>query len=114
MITDKNHSSMTETPTHLFYRGGSIPVTHATDTHLFFRAFGADRRIFRAALAATGSVRLEDIDLTVHLSPPPVPAPSLAQLRRAAADAHPDRGGSAAAFMAAHAAYLTAKGRAAA
>jgi len=97
------------TPTSLFYRGGSIPVTHASATHIHFRAFGADRRISRAALAATGAVRLHDLDLTVHLSPPPVPAPSLGQLRRAAADAHPDRGGSAAAFMAAHAAYRAAR-----
>lgn len=69
---------MTETPTHLFYRGGHIPVTAVTDTHLFFSAFGAERRV-----------------------------------RRAAADAHPDRGGSAGAFMVAHAAYRAAKRRAA-
>ena len=102
------------TPIHLHYRGGSIPVTAVTDTHLFFSAFGAERRVSRAAIRPTGSVRLDELDLTVHLSPPPpVPEPSLAQLRRAAADAHPDRGGSAGAFMAAHARYVEAKRRAA-
>ena len=100
---------MVTTPTHLFYRGGSVPITAVTDTHLFFSAFGAERRVSRAAIRATGSVRLDELDLTVHLSPLPVPEPSLAQLRRAAADAHPDRGGDAAAFMAAHAAFLEAR-----
>jgi len=101
------------TPTNLHYAGGSTPVTAVTDTHLFFRAFGAERRVSRAALAATGAVRLRDLYLTLALFPPPVPAPSLAQLRRAAADAHPDRGGSAERFQAAHAAYVEAKARAA-
>ena len=101
------------TPTALFYRGGHIPVTAVTDTHIHFYAFGAERRVSHAAIRATGSVRLDELDLTLALSPTPVPEPSLAQLRRAAADAHPDRGGSAGAFMAAHARYVEAKRRAA-
>ena len=104
---------MIETPTHLFYRGGHIPVTAATDTHIHFYAYGAERRVSRAALSVTGSVRLDELDLTLTLSPPPLPGPSLAQLRRAAADAHPDRGGDAAAFMAAHTRFVEAKRRAA-
>jgi hypothetical protein len=94
------------TPIHLHYRGGAIPVTAVT-----FHAFGAERRV---SIRATGSANLPELDFTLSLSPlPPVPGPSLAQLRRAAADAHPDRGGDPEQFRAAHAAYVEAKGRAA-
>jgi len=81
------------TATHLYYRGGSIPVTHATGTHLFFHTSGAERRVSHAAIRATGSVRLDGLDMA-HLSPQPALVPTLAQLRGAA-----------------HAAYTAAKGR---
>ncbi|MBE4791725.1 hypothetical protein [Streptomyces caniscabiei] len=48
----------------------------------------------------------------VYQPPPPRPiltAEFVKQLRREAADAHPDRGGTAEAFRVAHAAYLAAK-----
>lgn len=106
---------MVTTSTHLHYAGGSIPITGTTATHIHFRAFGAERRVSHAAIRATGTVRLDDLDLTLSLSPPPAPTlATLAQLRRAAADAHPDRGGSAGAFMAAWDLYTEAKRRAAA
>lgn len=44
----------------------------------------------------------------------PDPEPTLKELRRAAADAHPDRGGAHEAFLAAQARYETAKRRASA
>lgn len=76
-----------------------------------------ERFVDRVALEADGQVSRSSAgwwepDITVYLHPPVLEQaekPGLAQLKAAMAEAHPDRGGSDAAFIAARARYELAR-----
>jgi hypothetical protein len=103
------------TPKRVFYtrdehpftlRSGSVDrqslETHGVATNHARSYHSCDHRLYATSDAAWASI-----------TPQPAVAPTLRQLRRAAAEAHPDRGGSDTAFDAAWGAYQSAKARAA-
>jgi hypothetical protein len=84
-----------------FESAGVIPIPD--DRH---GAGPAGRLFFATREAAEACLYRRERE---HPGRPAPPAPLIKQLRRAMADAHPDRGGTTAQFMAAHRRYQTAR-----
>ncbi|MGV0098290.1 hypothetical protein [Streptomyces californicus] len=98
----------------------SFPVVKKTPKRVYYECRGMTRFVDRQRLEADGQVyRLSsgwwEADSTVYLNEPavyrhmPPSTPSLAELKQAMADAHPDRGGTDAEFIAARARYERAR-----
>ncbi|RPK56260.1 hypothetical protein EES43_24770 [Streptomyces sp. ADI96-02] len=95
----------------------AFPVVKKTPKRVYYEINGRTRFVDRQRLEADGKVQRVggwwESDLTVYLSEPVVEQPkpaSLAELKRAMADAHPDReSGSHEAFIAARARYEQAR-----
>ncbi|MFJ6729433.1 hypothetical protein ACIQPQ_31475 [Streptomyces sp. NPDC091281] len=98
------------------YRIRKHPITRKTPKRIYFKRDG--RRLAfvdRVRIEADGEIFYRPIARTLYLVPPKLPGkakPSLPELRKAMADAHPDRGGSTAEFIAARKRYEAAKGTA--
>lgn len=92
------------------------PITKKTARRIYFTRNGS-RAAFvdRQQIEATGEIFYRPIARTLYLAPPEIPArpkpPSLPELRKAMANAHPDRGGSDEAFIAARTRYEAARAR---
>lgn len=104
-----------------------FPVTRVTAKRIYFWEshhrdhprhpdYGCEHFVNRADIGPTGEVWHRAVCSRLFLAPPPLPdlqrvdgQKSVAELRREAADLHPDRGGDPAAFRAAHARYLSAR-----
>lgn len=94
-------------------------VTRTTAKRIYFIDNGnrydpVERFVVRAAIEPTGSVYHREVRKILHLTSPNLhrydkPVESLADLRKAAADLHPDRGGDPAEFRAAYDRYARAK-----
>lgn len=93
-------------------------ITKKTPKRIYF-TYGNGRAGFvdRQKIEAAGEVYHGYTLRRLHLNPPEIPhqpaKPSLPELRKAMADAHPDRGGSDEAFIAARARYERARTQAA-
>jgi hypothetical protein len=91
-------------------------ITKRTPKRIYFR-YGNGRTGFvdRQRIETDGEVYHGYTLRRLHLKPPELPdyrkTPLLAELRAAMAEAHPDRGGTEAAFIAARARYEAAKKR---
>lgn len=106
-------------PDHVCWEVHEYPITKVTATRIYFRERRGGRNYFlqRDAFDAEGrAYHRRVLGGALHLTPPEVPSRakpvSLADLRRAMADAHPDRGGDRDTFMAARGRYEAAKRRA--
>lgn len=105
-----------------FYRpphAVAFPITKRTPKRVYYEINGRTRFVDRQQLEADGQVRRVggwwEPDLTVYLSEPTLEQPtgsSLPELKQAMADAHPDRGGTDEAFIAARARYERARDKA--
>jgi hypothetical protein len=90
------------------------PITKKTAKRIYFTRNGS-RAAFvdRQQIEATGEIFYRPIARTLYLAPPEIPSkpkpPSLPELRKAMADAHPDRGGTDADFIAARQRYERAR-----
>ena len=90
------------------------PITKKTPKRIYFTR-GGHRAAFvdRQRIEADGEIFYRPIARTLYLTPPEIPdrpkPPSLTELRKAMADAHPDRGGSNEAFIAARQRYERAR-----
>ncbi|MFJ2067067.1 hypothetical protein ACIOIM_29270 [Streptomyces albidoflavus] len=92
------------------------PITRKTAKRIYFTySTGGHRAGFvdRQKIEAAGEIYHGYTMRRLHLAPPEIPhrsqKPSLSELRRAMAAAHPDRGGTDAEFIAARARYEQAK-----
>lgn len=91
-------------------------ITRKTPKRIYF-TYGNGRSGFvdRQRIEADGEIYHGYTLRRLHLAPPEIPTqakpPSLPELRRAMADAHPDRGGSDEAFIAAQQRYEAARAR---
>jgi hypothetical protein len=92
------------------------PVTKKTAKRIYFTySTGGHRAGFvdRQRIEADGAIYHGYTLRRLHLTPPEIPTrprpPSLPELRKAMADAHPDRGGSDEAFIAARRRYEAAQ-----
>lgn len=99
------------------YRVLRHPITKKTAKRIYFTRGGARTAfIDRQQIEATGEIFYRPIARTLYLREPEIPgrpkSPSLTELRQVMADAHPDRGGSDEAFIAARARYEAARARA--
>lgn len=89
-------------------------ITRKTPKRIYFTR-GGSRPGFvdRQQIEAAGQIFYRPIARTLYLAPPEIPGkpqpPSLSELRKAMADAHPDRGGTNEAFIAARQRYEAAK-----
>lgn len=89
-------------------------ITRKTPKRIYFTR-GGSRPAFvdRQQIEADGQIFYRPIARTLYLAPPEIPSrpkpPSLPELRKAMADAHPDRGGTDEAFIAARQRYEAAK-----
>jgi len=114
-------------PDHQCYTVIPYKVTKVTARRIYFcDHHGRGYLIERAAFDAEGRAHHRKIGSALYLAPPALPSRSLpetrptencspetiSELRRAMADAHPDRGGDRDAFDAARTRYLAAKARA--
>lgn len=103
-------------PDHQCYSVLSYPILKATAKRIYFKDW-CDRKYFidRAAFDAEGAAYHRGLRERLHLTPPEVPAQSkhktVSELKREMAEAHPDRGGTDEAFIAARRRYLRATGR---
>lgn len=95
------------------------PITKKTAKRIYFTyATGAHRGGFvdRQRIEADGEIYHGYTLRRLHLNPPEIPgqrkSPSLPELKQAMADAHPDRGGTHEAFIAARARYERARDKA--
>lgn len=94
------------------------PVTRVTARRVYFRhgrrRYDTREHFVSRADLDTGPVFHGALLTKLHAQVPEVPRPpappSVAELRRAMAEAHPDRGGDPAEFREAHARYLAARG----
>lgn len=92
------------------------PVTKKTPKRIYFKR-GGSRTAFvdRQQIEAAGEIFYRPIARTLYLEPPEIPTrpkpASLPELRKAMADAHPDRGGTDEAFIAARTRYEAARAR---
>ncbi len=92
-------------------------ITRKTPKRIYFTySNGRTGYVDRQRIEADGEVYHGQTLRRLHLAPPEIPhrptPPSLAELRQAMADAHPDRGGTDAAFIAARDRYERARKRA--
>jgi hypothetical protein len=90
------------------------PITKKTARRIYFTYItGRSGFVDRQRIEGAGEIYHGYTRRRLHLSPPEIPGrsepPSLAELRRAMADAHPDRGGSDEAFIAARRRYEQAR-----
>ena len=90
------------------------PITKKTPKRIYFTR-GGSRAAFvdRRQIEANGEIFYRPIARTLYLAEPQIPGrpkpPSLPELRKAMADAHPDRGGTDEAFIAARQRYEHAR-----
>ncbi|MEU6340213.1 hypothetical protein ABZ883_04590 [Streptomyces sp. NPDC046977] len=94
------------------------PVTRKTGKRIYFTYLnGRTGCVDRQQIEADGEIYHGYTRRRLHLQPPEIPGRaeplSLSELRKAMADAHPDRGGSDEAFIAARDRYESARTRAA-
>ncbi|WP_121702119.1 hypothetical protein [Streptomyces sp. E5N298] len=94
------------------------PITRKTPKRIYFRySTGGHRTGFvdRQKIEGHGEVLHGYTLRRLHLAPPEIPdrprRPSLSELKQQMADAHPDRGGTGEAFVAARQRYEAAKAR---
>lgn len=94
-----------------------LPVTRVTAKRVYFKGMTRMQKelfVDRATLEREGSISHRRISPMLYLERPDLPEPyrppSLAELRREMAEAHPDVGGDAEAFREARARYVGAKG----
>lgn len=93
------------------------PITKKTAKRIYFTR-GGSRVAFvdRQRIEAAGEIFYRPIARTLYVAEPEIPhrpkSPSLSELRKAMADAHPDRGGSDEAFIEARERYERARGAA--
>ena len=84
-----------------------------TDGTGYSRHEGKVHYVDRQRIEADGEIWWSPRHTSLYLNEPEIPhrpkPPSLAELRKAAADAHPDRGGTNEAFIAAHQRYERAR-----
>lgn len=92
------------------------PITKKTARRIYFTYSTGGHRtgyVDRQRIEADGAVYHGYTLRRLHLTPPEIPSrpaqPSLAELRQAMADAHPDRGGTDADFIAARQRYENAR-----
>lgn len=90
------------------------PITKKTAKRIYFTYLnGRPGFVDRQKIEAAGEIHHGYSRRRLHLTPPEIPSrpqrPSLAELRKAMADAHPDRGGTNEAFIAARRRYEEAK-----
>lgn len=90
------------------------PITKKTPRRIYFTdGYGRTGFVDRQKIEADGEIYHHYPRRRLHLTPPEIPArpakPTLPELRRAMADAHPDRGGTDAAFIAARQRYERAR-----
>ena len=95
------------------------PITKKTSKRIYFTFGNRGRRsgfVDRQRIEAEGELFYRPAGRTLYLTEPDIPhrpkPPSLPELRKAMADAHPDRGGTGEAFIAARERYDAAKRRA--
>jgi hypothetical protein len=88
-------------------------ITRKTAKRIYFHFRGRPAFVDRQRIEADGKIFYRPAAHTLYLAEPDIPhrpkPPSLPELKRAMADAHPDRGGSDEAFIAARARYETAQ-----
>ncbi|MFJ8871057.1 hypothetical protein ACIRD6_35560 [Streptomyces sp. NPDC102473] len=88
-------------------------ITKKTPKRIYFDRNGHPGFVDRQRIEADGEIRHGYTRRLLHLKPPEIPGrpkpPSLPELKQAMADAHPDRGGTDAAFIAARARYEQAR-----
>jgi hypothetical protein len=92
------------------------PITRKTAKRIYFTYLnGRTGYVDRQRIEADGEIYHGHTRRHLHLAPPEIPTrpkpPSLPELRRAMADAHPDRGGTDKAFIAARTRYEAARTR---
>ncbi|MGW6222258.1 hypothetical protein ACWF8U_20510 [Streptomyces olivaceus] len=93
------------------------PITRKTARRIYFTYLNQSRTSFvdRQKIEADGEVYHGYTLRRLHLAPPEIPdrpkRASLPELKQQMADAHPDRGGTDEAFIAARQRYKTAKAR---
>lgn len=92
------------------------PVTKKTAKRIYFTYLrGRNGFVDRQRIEADGEVYHGYSRRRLHLAPPDIPRrakpPTLPELRKAMADAHPDRGGTHEAFIAARQRYESARAR---
>lgn len=92
------------------------PITKKTPRRIYFTYSTGGHRsgyVDRQKIEADGAIYHGYTMRRLHLTPPEIPSrparPSLAELRQAMADAHPDRGGTNEAFIAARQRYERAR-----
>lgn len=92
------------------------PITKKTPKRIYFTYSTGGHRtgyVDRQQIEAAGEIYHGYTNRRLHLAPPEIPShpakPDLAELRKAMADAHPDRGGTDAEFIAARKRYQKAK-----
>ncbi|WP_030188097.1 hypothetical protein [Streptomyces violaceorubidus] len=99
------------------YKVYAHPITKKTTKRIYFTYLNDHRTSFvdRQKIEADGEVYHGYTMRRLHMAPPEIPhqpkRASLAELKQAMADAHPDRGGTDEAFIAARQKYETAKAR---
>ena len=94
------------------------PITKKTSKRIYFTYSTGGHRagyVDRLRIEADGEIYHGYTRRRLHLARPEIPdhskRPSLAELKQAMADAHPDRGGSDAGFIAARSRYEAARQR---
>lgn len=97
------------------------PITKKTAKRIYFTYSTGGHRtgyVDRRRIEAEGAVYHGYTHRRLHLAPPEIPTrrakPTVSELRKAMADAHPDRGGTDAEFIAARQRYEQARAREAA
>ena len=90
------------------------PITKKTCKRIYFRYLnGRPGCVDRQQIEADGEIYHGYTRRRLHLAPPEIPTrpkpPSLSELKQAMADAHPDRGGTNEAFIAARQRYERAR-----
>lgn len=92
------------------------PITRKAPRRILFTFMDRPSFVDRERIEADGAIYHRPLRCLLYLAPPELPThpepASLQTLRRAMADAHPDRGGTETAFMTAHTAYQEARRRA--
>jgi hypothetical protein len=85
------------------------PITKKTGRRIHFTYMGRAAFVDRQRIEADGEIYHRRFQRVLYLAPPEIPSrpepPSLRELRQAMADAHPDRGGTNAEFIAARQRY---------